>query len=378
MHAWLRCATLATVVAFLLALSVSVAHAAAGPTVTIRIEGENATLVPRTSVTTSTDPIAHGDHCPGTSVAGAIEVATHGNWDAKSFTNTIAGETHPNPPDFSRSDYWSSWLNNKVGNGICADLLQPGDDVLVLANFSGPPPDFPPTVVPLMVEDAPAVAQRGAPFTVTAVEYRPDALGSPGTGTRTPAAGVTIAVGGANAVTGPDGRATLALPANGSVTLQATKGHERSQLYPVCVHDAGDGGCGAAAAARPTGTSDSTGPVARIARIRSGKRYSRRGAPRLLSGVVDPDPAGLRAVYFRLWRHHRGKCSFYSARTESLRRGRCGRRELVYVGDRSAWSYLLPFRLPAGHYRVDVIAVDGLGNRSPIVSRRNRVDFYVR
>jgi hypothetical protein len=373
MHAWLKCAKLAALAACLLAVTAAAAHAAAGPTVTIRIEGENATLVPRSSVTTSTDPIPHGDHCPGTSVAGAIEAATHGNWDGKSFTNTIAGETH----DFSRNDYWSSWLNNKVGNGICTDLVQAGDDVLITANFSGPPPDFPPTVLPLLVEGVPAVAERGGSFTVTAVEYRPDAFGSPGTGTRTPVGGVTVSAGGASAVTGPDGRVTLGLAANGPVTLQATNGHERSPLYPICVHDAGDGACGGAL--RPTGARDLTGPTARITGIRSGRRYSRRRAPRLLAGVVDPDPSGLQGVYFRLWRHHRGQCTFYSGRSETLRRGRCGdRRELVGVGDRNAWSYLLPFRLPSGHYRLDVIAVDRAGNGSAIMPGRNRVEFYVR
>lgn len=382
MHACFRFAKLAAIAAFLLAAPATAAHAAAGPTVTIRIEGENATLVPRTTVTTRTDPISHGDHCPGTSVAGAIEAATRGNWDAKSFTKTIAGETHPNPPDFSRSDYWSGFLNNKVGNGFCTDLLQPGDDVLITTNFSGPPPDFTPTVVPLLVEGVPAVAERGGLFTVTAVEYRPDAMGSPGTGTRTPAGGVTVRVGGTSAVTGPDGRATLRASTNGSVSLQATKGAtERSQLYPICVHDAGDGGCGGAVGvAQPSLTGpDLTGPSARIAGIRSGRHYSRRKAPRLLAGVVDPDPSGLKGVYLRLWSHRRGRCAFYSARTETLRNGRCGGgRELVFVGDRSAWSYLLPFRLPPGHYRLDVIGVDRLGNGSPIVPGRNRVDFYVR
>ncbi|MDQ6749562.1 MAG: hypothetical protein M3Z33_02220 [Actinomycetota bacterium] len=373
MHARVKCAKLAAIAAVLLSVTAQAAHAAAGPTVTIRIEGENATLVPRTSVTTSTDPVSPG--CPGTSVAGAIEVATRGNWDRQSFTRTIAGETH----DFSRSDYWSSFLNNKVGNGICTDLLQPGDDVLITANFSGPPPDYAPTVVPLAVEGVPAVAERGGLFTVTAVEYRTDASGSPGTGTRTPTAGVTVSAGGASGVTGPDGRVTLRASANGSVSLQAAKGAtERSQRYPICVHDAGDGGCGGVAQPSLTG-SDLTGPAARIAGIRSGKRYSRRTAPRLLSGVVDPDPSGLKGVYLRLWSHRRGRCTFYNPRTETLRRGGCGsRRELVFVGDRSAWSYLLPFRLPPGHYRLDVIGVDRLGNGSPIVPGGNRVDFYVR
>ena len=50
----------------------------------------------------------------------------------------------------------------------------------------------------------------------------------------------------------------------------------------------------------------------------------------------------------------------------------------MYAGNRASWSYLLPRALPAGHYRLDAIAVDGRGNGSSITPGRNRVDFYVR
>ena len=91
------------------------------------------------------------------------------------------------------------------------------------------------------------------------------------------------------------------------------------------------------------------------------------------------DPSGVRAVYIRLWRHYRGGCWFYAWRSETLRRGACGaHRDLVYAGRGPAWSYLLPFTPPRGHYRVDAIAVDGRGNGSPISPGVNRVDFYVR
>ena len=50
----------------------------------------------------------------------------------------------------------------------------------------------------------------------------------------------------------------------------------------------------------------------------------------------------------------------------------------MYAGRGPAWSYLLPFAPPRGHYRLDAIAVDGRGNGSAITAGVNRVDFYVR
>ena len=58
---------------------------AAGPaTVTVRVEGDAETLVPRTALTTTTAPVSKdGDashSCTGTSAAGALEQASGGDW----------------------------------------------------------------------------------------------------------------------------------------------------------------------------------------------------------------------------------------------------------------------------------------------------------
>jgi len=371
---WWCAAAVAMVVSM---ASVPAALAAPGPTVTIRIEGEYGTLVPRTTVTTSTDQVPHGDHCPGTSVAGAIEVATHGNWDGKTYTSTIMGEKHPDPPDFSRSDYWAEWLNNRYGNGICTDMLSSGDDVLLHVDFS-PPPGYASTVFPLVIESVPGSVQRGRAFTVTAVEYRTD--GTPGTGTRTPTSGVTISGGGASAVTGSDGTATLSMPTKGTFALRATKPHERSATYAVCVHDGNDGSCDTGGPG-PGGRNgrDRILPLARIDDPHLGQRFAHGHGPRLLKGGVTVGRGGLRAVYFRLWSHRRGRCYFYSGRLEELQRATCGaRRELVPAGSGPSWSYLLPFSLPPGHYWLDAVAVDRSGKRGSLLSGRNRIDFYVR
>jgi hypothetical protein len=41
-------------------------------------------------------------------------------------------------------------------------------------------------------------------------------------------------------------------------------------------------------------------------------------------------------------------------------------------------SYLLPHRLRRGRYVLDVIAVDGAGNREPLARGTSRVVFFVR
>ncbi|MDX6648320.1 MAG: hypothetical protein QOJ97_271 [Solirubrobacteraceae bacterium] len=353
----------ALAVAFLvLSLGAVPAVAAPGPTVTVRIEGENDTLLPRTAVTTSTDPVP-GSGCAGTSVAGAIEVATGGNWDRQSFTQTILSETHA----FANNDYWAEWLNNKSGGGICSDMLAPGDEVVMLVDFSSP--TYAPSIFPVVVEGVPATAQRGTPFTVTVVEYY-SADGAIGSGTRTPVQGATVSGGGASAVTGADGKATLSMPAAGSFKLKAVKSSRaRSAAEPVCVHDGNDGTCGTPGPGAPNPTPpapppppDTRLPAISVTGISPGQRFSLRRAPRLLRGVVDPGPAGVHLVRFRLRRAAGGRCTFYSAVTERFRPARCASPGFFYrLGDRPTWEYLLPARLAAGIYVLDVRVMDRWG-----------------
>lgn len=352
-----------------LSLTAAPALAAAGPTVTIRIEGQDATLLARTQVATSTDPVPVSG-CPGTSVAGAIEVATHGNWDHANggFTSSILGETH----DFSNNDYWSSWLSFKVGNGICSDMLSPGDDVVIMANFSGPPPDYPPLRNVSRLDGVPGSVERNVPFTVTVIESVPDAMGSPGTGTPTPAQGATVSGGGASATTNAAGRATLSLPTDGTVDLKATLASgSRTETEPVCVHDAGDGGCSTVASSPPP---PHRALASSITGLHDGLVFSVRRAPRLLSGTVDPGTDGLDRVRLRLRRRIGGRCTFYSVKTERWLRRPCDAAGLAYtISTRPSWSYLLPSRLGPGHYRLTALAVDGSVRIVPAT-----VDFSVK
>ena len=126
-----RCSRSSLVCAVAAIASLGASSAVAGPTVTVRIEGEKATL-PQTTVTLNApEPVSN---CAANSVAAAINLAVGGNWDhgesnggAGNFTETILGETH----DFTHnSDTWAEWVDYKWGGGICTDTLSEGDEVL--------------------------------------------------------------------------------------------------------------------------------------------------------------------------------------------------------------------------------------------------------
>ena len=109
-------------------LAVAAPAAAAPATVTVRAEGSADTIVPRTSVTTTTAPVNKdgqaGHECTGTSVAGALEQATGGQWAAtwdqnfKYFLTGIKGESPATP------EFWTLWINGKFSEaGICDAAL---------------------------------------------------------------------------------------------------------------------------------------------------------------------------------------------------------------------------------------------------------------
>jgi hypothetical protein len=338
------------------------APAAAGPTVTIRIEGATSTLLERTRVTLPDTP-PPVTNCPADSVGAAIEVATGGNWDRQPFTLTILGETHDFDPE---PDFWAEWVDSgagyKIGNGVCNDRLKNGDDVLMLADLFTP--DFLPSKAPLDVEGVPAQALHGSALTVTVVEYAVED-GLPGKGLRTPVAGATVRAGSASATTDASGRATLTLSQPGTIGVRAVRpGNAQSALEFVQVGNV------AAAPALP----DTTAPTASILGIRDGQRFTRRRAPRELSGTVSADPSGLWAVKIRLTRRHRGTCWYFSGSREQFLKRTCGKRYAFKVGDRSDWSYLLPRRLPRGRYVLDTYAIDNAFNRG----EASRVVFRVR
>jgi len=337
--------------------------ALAAPTVTVRVEGANGTLLERTTVILGS---AQVNGCDGDTASAAIEAATHGNWDRQRFTQTILGETH----DFSNSDYWAEWLNRgsgyKVGNGICDDHLGEGAEVLMLADHSGPAPTFPPSVLPLDLEGVPGTAVSGSSVVVTVVEYQSATL-SPGEGTRTPVAGATVSGGVAPVTTGADGKATVTLGAPGRATLRAVKSPDAPSAGEFVAVTA-TGGAIPTVAAPP----DKTPPTARLAGLTDHAVLSR--GPRELRGTFS-DAA---VVKLRLTKRLGKRCWYFSGRSERFIGTHCGRAAYFKIGDKADWSYLLPSRLTRGRYVLDAIAIDGAGNRTPLARGTTRVVFTVR
>ena len=312
--------------------------------------------------------------CPATSAAAALDAATRGAWDRKSFVSTILGESHT----FAANDYWAEWVSNRFGGGLCTDLLSQGDELLMLVDVSDA--SFLPTVFPLVLSGVPARPRPGEPFTVTVTQFRPQ-NGAPGTGVAEPAAGASV--GGAT--TGADGRATIALPA-GPASLQAVRGGARSILVVACATTGADGACGAASPARggsapAPAARDRIAPRARITSIRDGARFAHGKGPRTLAGRVAPDPSGIAHLRLRLKRNRGGVCSGWDARRERLVRiARCGTHRFgrwFSVGTNARWSYLLPARLGRGRYVLDVQARDRAGNATLLHRGRTRVIFRV-
>ena len=270
----------------------------------------------------------------------------------------ILGETHAFGPD---SDYWAEWINHRLGSGVCNDVLAAGDDVLMHVDFS-PPPGYASTVFPIEVSGVPASAGRGEPFTVSVVEHRLDAAFA---GVATPAAGVTVAGGGTRAVTGADGKATLALPAAGTFTLQASRaGGTRSVPASVCVHDGADGTCGTSVPEAVVVAEKPTPPTGSIAGVTGGQRFTAARAPRELRGTIRAGSVARALGRICASCAGRARAASSTARSASAsRRTRLCERGWYYykVAERPDWSYLLPGRLGAGRYTLEVVGTDRAG-----------------
>jgi hypothetical protein len=360
--------------------------ALAGPAVKVRVEAEGETLLPQTTVTLfAPEPVSS---CPADSVAAAINVAVGGNWDhgeaggsGGDFTETILGRTLSFETE---SSTWAEWVDGKWGGGICTDMLAEGDEVLMVADHE--PPPFAPTVLPLVVSEAPTTVTARQPFNVKVQVVRtpPGTFAEPGQGTPEPAEGAVVSAGGATATTVAGGSATLTLSSPGTFALKAA-GHGFAASVPVtiCVHLPGESGCGAAA---PTGSgapgvkaAPYTGPYALVAHLSSvanGRHYSPRGAPRLLAGQVSAHSA-VTSVSLSLRRMRKGRCWAYDGVRERFARASCGTAKPFKVASTGNFSYLLPAALAKGRYVLDVTGTDAAGNSIALARGTSRVVFYV-
>ncbi len=358
-----------------------VAPAVAAPSnVTVRVEGQDQTLVARTAIRTNDTPVAPEPggtrSCKGTSAMGAIHQATGGDYAGEwgglgFFVTTIKGEFHNDPFPADPARFWGFWLNYKhMDVGLCDPSLelQEGDDVLMLVDcFSAVAACE--SAQPLRLTNLPPTVAPGGSVTVKVDEYGlEDPSAFPTVTLSRPSEGATVSTGGQSVNTAADGTATLTLTQPGPVSIAVTKPNRVRTAGVTCVTTGSDGSCGTRIPpGTPLGTErpdDKTAPVASIAGLRKGQVFSRKRAPRTLRGTVSADTSGIKSVRLSILRKVGQRCWAFDGETERFKRHRCGGSRSFRIGDRAEWSYLLPRRLPRGRHTIRVAAIDNAGNDS--------------
>jgi hypothetical protein len=195
------------------------------------VEGASSTLLPLTTVTTNTTATPPPGNCSGTTAAGALQLATEGNWDHEAYIQTILGETH----EWTMADprYWALWINDKYSEeGACTLQLSEGDRVLFLVDRATAP-EYTPTVLPLELSGAPTEITQGESATVTVDKYSTAGVASA-------ANGVSVKGGEATVTTNTSGQATVKFNTLGTAHLRGTKsGFAPTASVAVCVHVSG-------------------------------------------------------------------------------------------------------------------------------------------
>lgn len=341
---------------------------AAPVTVQLRVEGATATIY-EGPVTTDAKTVAKngGHRCDGTAAANggtnpmpgptALTALDDGfpDWsgsfsvDYKDYFVTRIG-----PDDDSTGKYFAVAIGRAgrtvlLEEGACHVQVQQGDEVIWGYEGFGKP---------FLRLTGPATTAVGQPVRIGVVN---GVDGSPVAG---------VAVGGTTS--GSDGSATVCFDTPGVRRLKAERADSLRSNALLLAVTAGTGSCSGTtggpaptpitpsptAPATPRPVAPRAAPALRLLTPRTSARY-RRG-PRVITGRVSAD--GVRQVYLRIRRIARGGCSYYSGSRERFTRPRtCARARYVRVGDRAAFSYLLPKRLERGRYIVDVKALDGSG-----------------
>ena len=172
--------------------------------------------------------------CPGTSAAGALELATSGSWSGTWFSGlgysveTIAGESHPFEAGAPANFFWSFWLDNKpASTGICEAELNPGDSVLFFPECFSETGACPPAPNPLGIVAPPVAERRLADQPVAVTSY------ANASGAASPAVGATVTGGGASATTDSAGKATLTFSAPGTVVASGERSGVRCARRPA-------------------------------------------------------------------------------------------------------------------------------------------------
>lgn len=396
-----RSSLLATVVACAgMSLVLPPSAIAAEPgAVTVRVEGFGGqTLLPQTTVTTTETPVpVPGGTCPGTSAAGALYDAVHGDWLVRPENvgpelDGILGQDLPALEESGNYAYWLFVLNDQfASNGVCAQEVGPGADIVLVGQCyaTGPLcPSDPSAPAHVLTATAPrssvllvgeSVSETIGSLNTASFEAEPE-----------PPAGTTLSAGTLSTPPGPGGVATLTFQTPGVYTLQAHAPESApSDPFTVCVHAPGDGGCGtsspsSAGAGGVLGTGSEAAPyrgpfalVSDLTSVREGALYAAAEAPRLLTGKISSH-SRVSAVSLSLRRAHRGRCWAYNGVSGRFRRARCGVDSFFGVSTEAKFSYLLPSALRPGRYVLDVRATDVAGNTLALARGTSREVFHVR
>ena len=195
----------------------TVALAAAGPKVTVRIEGRTRALLAPTLVRTRTGSITHNGAprgaCPETSAAGVLDTAAHHRWSGTFgsfgipdyFITSILGDTEK-----SKAYYWGIWIDNRFATtGACEIKLHSGDRLLFAVDSISHHEH------PLNLT-GPAVARVGHSFSVKVVSFSDSGVAKPLRGAHVRGAGPT-------ATTNSHGVATLTATHTGTLALRADR-----------------------------------------------------------------------------------------------------------------------------------------------------------
>jgi hypothetical protein len=334
-------------------LAVAAAPAIAAPvTVDLRIEGAARTLF-EGPVTTDVRPFnfTGGDpHQCGTAVTSGQVIAAAaasapftiaGTWNdgfGSPTFDSVAGENVKYDP--VTAHYLGEYKNGvSQDSGSCLTPVEAGDQVLfAYAEFQEK----------VLALTGPASAKPGETVVLRVTDAATDE----------PIAGATVA----GATSGADGNLVVGPLAAGVHDLKAEfTDWVRSNRVRVTVST------DPPPVVIPSAP-DRTPPTATLLR-----RSSRQ-----LSGRFEADPSGIKTVKLRLTKRLGKRCWYFSGRMERFRRTKCGTGAYFAIGDRADWSYLLPERLTRGRYVLDAIAIDGAGNRTPLVRPTTRVVFNVR
>jgi hypothetical protein len=297
----------------------------------------------------------------------------HGGNPGDFFVTQVGADANQTVPPFASWGYAVNETTAPVGG--CQIALAPGNEVLWAYNYFNLPHR--------LRLSGPATAEAGKTFSVHVVDAQTGAAMS-GAAIGTFAGGVTT-TSASSPTTDGEGNASVTLAATGAVALKATASESvRSNALVICVHNGPDGTCGTTipGAAPPPSEHKAVfeGDVALVKGVKNGHSYTRRHAPRVLSGAVQVRAGGtLHDVRISLQRSYRHRCyAFSGSRVRFVHTRRCTRASFFSVGGSQSFSYLLPAPLPRGRYVFEIEAVESNGHTTALVNGVSRVSFRVR